>query len=190
MELNLRKARKLEAKILTYINAMKPNSSVRVRVLATEEERNGVLAKGREKYLSDVNTRSGLLVTRFMIRQQIAEANHSTGINALINRREELQSLLALSIDDVDTLDQLEANDLAAAKKSHLEKGESRFSEASVTFSLPVALKEDVSAFKNTDSLIKKRLEDIEDQLSQKNLGAKIKLSEETVSLLQSVGLV
>jgi hypothetical protein len=190
MELNLRKARKLEAKILSYVNAMQLESSVRVRVLATEEERNKTLASSREKYLSDVNTRSALVITRFMIRQQIAESNHSVGINALINKREELQALLSVSIDGVDTLDQLEANDLAAAKKSHLEKGENRFSEASVTFPLPVVLKDDLSVFKNTDSLIKKRLEDIEDQLSQKNLGAKIKLSEDTVSLLQSVGLV
>lgn len=191
MELNLRKARKLEAKILTYVNAMSLNSTVKVRIMANESERSAALAEGRSKFLSDVSTQKALILTRFFIRQAISDANQSVGVNALINKRESLQALLEKSSGKIDALDYSEANDLAAAKKRHLETGELQsYGEPSVTLTLPVALAHDVAGFKAHELTLKRQLEETEDELSQKNLGAKVTLPAHTVELLQSVGLL
>src|ERR1035437_5682415 len=143
MDLNLRKARKLEAKILAYANAMSLTSAVKVRIMANEEERSDALSAGRSKFLSDVSTQKSLILARFNIRQAISDANQAVGINALINKREGIQALLEKSTGTVDALDYKEATDLADAKKRSLESGDSSrqlYGETSVTFTLPVAL--------------------------------------------------
>lgn len=190
MELNLRKARKLEAKIQTYVDAMSLSPAVKVRIMADADERSLVLHDERAKYVNDLEVQKSLINTRFGIRQAISEANQATGINALINRRENLQALLAKTTTGVDALDEAEANDMVSARKAKLEKGNDSYGDPSVTLTLPVTTKEDVKLFKAYDSYLKKSLEDIEDQLSQKNLGAKISLTENMVVLLQSAGLL
>src|ERR1035437_2003621 len=194
MDLNLRKARKLEAKILAYANAMSLISAVKVRIMASEAERSNALSDGRHKFLSVVSTQKSLILARFNIRQSISDANQAVGINTLINKREGLQALLEKSTGTVDALDLNEANDLAAAKKRSLESGESSSrsygGETSVTFTLPVALAHDVAGFNAHALSLKRQLEEIEDELSQKNLGAKVTLPDNTVKLLQSVGLL
>jgi|ERR1035437_329433 hypothetical protein len=193
MDLNLRKARKLEAKILAYANAMSLTSAVKVRIMANEEERSDALSAGRSKFLSDVSTQKSLILARFNIRQAISDANQAVGINALINKREGIQALLEKSTGTVDALDYKEATDLADAKKRSLESGDSSrqlYGETSVTFTLPVALAHDVAGFKAHELSLKRQLEEIEDELSQKNLGAKVTLPDNTVKLLQSVGLL
>jgi hypothetical protein len=192
MDLNLRKARKLEAKILAYANAMSLSSAVKVRIMASESERSDALSAGRSKFLSDVSTQKSLILARFNIRQAISDANQAVGINALINKREGIQALLEKSTGTVDALDYKEATDLADAKKRSLENGDSSraYGETSVTFSLPVALVHDVAGFKAHELALKRQLEETEDELSQKNLGAKVTLPADTVKLLQSVGLL
>jgi len=191
MELNLRKARKLEAKILAYVNAMSLSPAVRVRVLASDEERAAALTAGRTKYLSDLNTQKSLIQTRFLIRQSIADANQAVGINSLINKRETLQALLEKSSSGVDSLDEKEAADLAMSKRTQLEKGSGHgYGEPSVTFPLPVTTAHDVAGFKSHELTLKRQLEETEDELSQKNLGAKVTIPDDLVKLLQSAGLL
>jgi len=190
MELNLRKARKLEAKILAYVNAMSPSPTVKVRAMADETERHNALAAARRKYLADVDAQESLILIRFYIRKSIAVANSAVGINDLINYREQLTAQLEKSNSGVDVLDYKEAADLAQSKKLQLEKGAERYGETSVTFALPVTTEDDVKSFKSKELQLRKHLEEVEDNLSQKNLGAKIVLSTEYVNLLQSVGLL
>jgi hypothetical protein len=191
MELNLRKARKLEAKILTYVNAMSLSPAVRVRIMADRAEREKTLNDGRTKYLSDVATQKALILERFSLRKAISDANQAVGINALINKRESLQALLEKTNSGVEALDLQEADDMAATKKRSLEGSGSRaYGEASVTFPLPVTTAHDVAGFKAHELTLKRQLEETEDELSQKNLGAKVTLSAHTVQLLQSVGLL
>jgi hypothetical protein len=191
MELNLRKARKLESKIQNYIESMEPRSAVKVRALASSEERANALKSGRTLYLGDLDTRFALIKIRFAIRNLISEANHKLGINSLINHRELLTALLAKNTSGVDTLNSAEVEDLASTKKRSLEGGESRaYGETSVTLTVPVSSEEDANNFKKDASDLKKQLEDVEDTLSQKNLGGTIKLDSDYVSLLQSAGLL
>lgn len=191
MELNLRKARKLETKLRGVIDAADLRPATKVRALATPEERRQALESAR----ADFNNANLLLVrlikARFSIRRAIAKANSDTGINDLMATREELQSLLAKNQSGVDVLDMKEAEDMASARKSALEGGGSRgYGESSVTLALPVATAEDVAGFKRSENEIRKQLENVEDELSQKNVGVKIALDSETASLLQTVGLL
>lgn len=192
MEINLRKSRKLEAKINTYVEAMDLKTAIKVRALASTEERAAALASARINYLGDLGIQRALIKARFQIRGQISTANQNVGINALIGKREEITALLSKSNAGVDTLDVAELEDLASTKAKSLSNGgDSRaYGESTVTITVPVSTNEDLKAFKSLASDLKKELEDIEDQLSQKNLGATITLDNDTVALLQSVGLL
>jgi hypothetical protein len=191
MEISLRKARKLEAKIQATADSLVLNSAVKVRALASKEERDQVLFNAREEYKEKLQLQKDLIVARFQIRQQISDANEAVGINNLMSDRECLQALLAKSNASVDTLDQAEAEDMVSTRKNSLENGSSRaYGESSVTLTLPVSLPEDAVAFQANEKVLKLKLEEIEDQLSQKNIGAKISLDEDTVNLLKSVGLI
>jgi hypothetical protein len=192
MEINLRKARKLESKINVQVESMELRTAIKVRAMATSEERSTALSMGRIRYLGDLGIQSALIKARFAIRQLISDANHHLGINSLINEREVLTALLAKNNAGVDTLDAAELEDLASSKKRSLESGESAraYGETSVTLTVPVSTEEDSKNFKQRASDLKKQLEDVEDKLSQKNLGGTVKLDSDTVSLLQSVGLL
>jgi hypothetical protein len=191
MDLNLRKARKLEAKIQKAADALSLSQAIKVRALASPEERALALSKARDEYNAALKNQKELIMARFSIRDAIADANARSGINSLMAQRELVQALLAKSTAGVDSLDLAEAEDRANAKKKSLEGGENNsYGETSVTITLPVSSKEDVESFKKSDQALKKQLEDIEDELSQKNLGSAITLSDENVSLLQVNGLL
>lgn len=189
MELNLRKARKLEVKLRNVIETASPTSSARVRALGTPAERAEALAQARKEFLNQNDLLLRLIGARFAIRKAIAKANAETGINDLMNRREELQAILSKSQAGVEQLNVNEVEDMAQARKATLERGD-RIGEAAVSMILAVATKEDVEAFKKADEVTRKRLEGIEDELAQKNVGVKITLDQETQSLLQTVGLL
>lgn len=189
MELSLRKARKLEAKILEHVNSMQTNSSVKVRVMAESAERDQAIFQGRMKFLMDFEAQKKLLVARFHIRQLIAEANHNVGINALINRRDTCQALLGKSNGGLEPLNVAELNDLVASKAARLESTTMQYDSA-VTLNVTVATKEDVESFRKEDSFLRKEIEKIEDELSQKNMGAKIKLNDDIVASLQAAELI
>lgn len=192
MELSLRKARKLEAKIQSTADSLPMSQALKVRVLASTNERAEALNKARSEYNGALDDQKSLIKARFAIRDLIAKVNAEVGINSLMSQRELVQALLAKSTAGVDSIDFAASEDMAMARKNSLEKGmsDSSYSNLSVTIMVPVSTKEDVSSFMQSDKELKKQLEEIEDQLSQKNLGAKISIDEDTVNLLRAVGLV
>lgn len=191
MQLNLRKARKIETKIRGVVDSAAIPASTKVRALATAEERAVALGRGRDDLMSATLLVTRLIKARFAIRNAIAKANSETGINDLMARREEIQALLAKSQTDIEVLDAKEAEDMIQTRKATLENGSrAAYSESSVTLNLPVATKEDAESFKRTEKDLRKQLENVEDELSQKNVGVKITLDQETASLLQTVGLL
>lgn len=190
MELNLRKARKLEAKILTYVNAMSSKNAVNLRVLSSQEERAAQLKAGREEFEKQYKLRTSLVEARFAIRDLIGSANHEVGINTLMSQREKLTAILAVVPQDTSALDLNEVEDSVKAKRVRLENGSENRYDDKVTIAASVATSEDVFILEGKVKALKRDLEDIEDKLSQKNVGCKIKLGESTVSLLKSVGLL
>lgn len=189
MELNLRKARKLEAAVGAHVTKMEITAAVKVRVLATQSERTELVEAGNEDLFCQLDTRSGLIKARFQIRQLISDANQAVGVTALMNRKETLEALLAVSPTGLDTVNFDEMQDNATAQKSRLERGTETYG-TSVTMAVPVAYPEDLELFKEHAKALKKELESVEDQLAQKNLGAKVTLNEDLVGLLTRAGLL
>lgn len=188
MELNLRKARKLESKIATYVAAMSLASAVKIRVLSSKEERSDAIATARKELFEQIEKRNALIQIRFEIRKAIGDANQAVGINTLINRREETQNLLQ-NVATLEAVDYQEIDDTVLSRKASVETGSSNRYDGT-SFTANVATKGDLDRLSNYRTELTKELEDLEDQLAQKNLGTKITLSEEVVSLLRPVGLL
>ena len=189
MQINLRKARKLEQKIQSQVEAMPNETVVQVRALGSSEERDHKVAIARVELLNQKKLREDLLSARFMIRRLIAAANGKAGMNDLMNRREEIAALLKLSLSTAQTFDASVMSDEAEARRLQIAKGDSGYLSG-VFVSAPVAHKEDIEQFKAESSRLKRELEELEDELSQKNLGVKISLPSEAVSLLKSQDLI
>lgn len=188
-EINLRKARKLEQKIQAFVDSMKIESSIKVRAMSSSQDRKDALNQARMNLLADGQKQRDLIKARFSIRNLIGKANQDTGINDLMNQREMLQALLAKSSAKVETVNLNEIDDEASYRQNQITKGERGYGDT-VTFTSPVATQSDLELFKREDQSVKNQLEDVEDQLSQKNLGAVVTLDDDTVSLLQANGLL
>lgn len=188
MELNLRKARKLEQKIQSHVAKMSVKTSTTVRAMGELEDRMSKVEEARQQALTTYELRKRLTEARFAIRNMIAQANDQVGINALMNEREQLKELLSQYsvVEEVFSAESME--DDAKAKRIQLDKGENSY-HFSTGVSVSVLTESDTSEIKDARAALLKRLEDVEDELSQKNVGAKVTLSEDIVTLLQSQGL-
>lgn len=189
MDLNLRKARKLEQKIQSHVDSMKLNSEVSVRALSDAISRKQTLDQARQEFLAEGQKQQDLIKARFEIRRLIGNANQTTGINDLMNQREMLQELLAKSSAKVSTVDLAQLEDEVILVQNQVSKGTERYG-TKVSVNSAVSTDSDIQLFKKEESDVKNQLEDVEDQLSQKNLGVTITLSDDVTSLLQSNGLL
>ena len=190
MEINLRKARKLEAKIQKAITGNNTELTVEVLASSTDAQAIDEVASAKARLQDQAQNSLKLLETRFSIRRKIEQANEAVGINLLMNQRESINAKLAFYgiLSGLDTCSQQEMLDLLAAKRKHLEKGDSFYGKVNVPVSV-VSKTEKEALLAQRDQLLKD-LEDVEENLIQKNVGAKVTLSADEVSLLQTNGLL
>jgi hypothetical protein len=192
MEINLRKARKLEAKI-NQVAAKQAAMEFNLSILAssTDEEAIGELTAAKARLTEQIQNSLSLTSVRYSIRRKIEQANEGVGVNQLMNLREQIQSKLAYynTIEGLDTCSQREMLDLLSAKRKALEKGNDNF-YGKVNISIQTLSEEEKNALTSQAVGLRRELEEIEEQLIQKNVGAKITLSEDEVALLQSNGLL
>lgn len=192
MEINLRKARKIEAKI-SQVAAKQAALEFNLSILAssTDEEAVNELVSAKARLTEQIQNSLTLTEARYSIRRKIEQANEGVGINELMNRREQIQSKLAYynTIEGLETCSQREMLDLLSAKRKAIEKGNDNF-YGKVHISVQTLSDDEKSALSGQAVNLRRELEDIEEQLIQKNVGAKITLSAEEVALLQSNGLL
>jgi hypothetical protein len=189
MKLNLRKARKLEQAITKAIESLMAHPTCDVRVMASEQDRLSFLKEKRESFLANRTLRCDLVKARFEIRKMIGQCNQDAGLSNLMCKREELQDLLKIVSLETTVLDLAHLSDQVTAKKVVLEKGESRY-DSGVTVATSVLTEDDCNEIKKQTSGLKREIEKLEDELSQLNLGAKITLCDELVTLLSSQDLI
>lgn len=189
MELNLRKARKLEQKIKAHIESLDVTPEVELRVLADSTTRQQTLDAARTLFLETKQKQQDLIKARFGIRHAIGITNQNVGINELVNKREAAQATLEKLAKETKALDVAQVEDSASARKTQIEKGEHSYN-SSVTITARVLNATDIEELRKEELNIKKNLEDIEDELSSKNVNSKIKLDVNLVNLLQSNGLL
>ena len=195
MQLNLRKARKLEAKIAKHIETVNLNTEVSIRAKSSLIEATAKRQEASVKLVSDLNSLVQLNELRYSIRSQIANANQGVGINALMTQREQLKakvkilSKLATAEMAVSTE---ELQDVLETTAKALEKGDTRGygRMTDVKVNTSAVLEHSRQAINTEIQATVKGLEDVEDELAQKNLGAKVTLSDEQIALLKASALI
>lgn len=193
MELNLRKARKLEGKIDKLIvalnNELKTSKSVRVNA-DIQSEVLPELVKARTDFLNAFKNINSLIDARFEIRGLIGKQNEVSGINLSINKKVNLEQRLSKInnvIRNFDFLDEKELEDDSSRYRTMLENGD-RFSRSN--FDANFLLSSDENSFRDEYISITKEIENVEDSLLDLNGSTKIKLRKEIVDLLQANNLL
>ena len=195
MQLNLRKARKLEAKIAKHIETVNLNTEVAIRAKSSLIEATAKRQEASVKLVSDLNSLVQLNELRYSIRSQIANANQGVGINALMTQREQLKSKVKI-LSKLATAEMAvsteELQDVLETTAKALEKGDTRGygRMTDVKVNTSAVLEHSRQAINTEIQATVKGLEDVEDELAQKNLGAKVTLSEEQIALLKASALI
>lgn len=195
MQLNLRKARKLEAKIAKHIETTELATEVAVRAKSSLADALAARTAASTKLVGDLESLNQLNELRYSIRSQIANANQGVGINALMTQREQLKSkvkiLQKLSTAQLAVSEE-ELQDVLDTTAKALEKGDTRGygMRTDVKVNTSSVLEESRKAINAQIQATVKGLEDVEDELAQKNLGAKVNLSDEQVALLKASALI
>lgn len=191
MDLNLRKARKLEAKIGTTINTkrgeLNTNSTIRVNVEATEI--NNVVLAARNTFFDDLKLINNLVEARQEIRDLIGKANFETGVDDLISNKVLLENKLQIlnNLGDLDVFNQEETEDSLALGKKQLELG-GHYARpyASLNFFSQI----DIDKVRSDKQTFTKQIEGLEDRLAELNYSSKVRLSSPTTKLLQDNNLI
>ncbi len=195
MQLNLRKARKLEAKIAKHIETVNLNTEVSIRAKSSLNEATQKRQEASVKLVTDLNQLVNLNELRYSIRSQIANANQGVGINALMTQREQLKSKVKI-LSKLATAEMAvsteELQDVLETTAKALEKGDTRGygRMTDVKVNTSAVLEHSRQAINTEIQATVKGLEDVEDELAQKNLGAKVTLSDEQVALLKASALI
>ena len=193
MELNLRKARKLENKIGLAIKAKKSelSSSFSLRVNEDESAIEGLVAAARTNFFLELKEIENLIASKQEIRDQIAKANFVIGINDTIAQKvliEEKISFLneyaKVSVFDLlSTKDAIELN-----KKQQQSERSSIYARTSVGINILTKIDKDKI---NADrSKLQREIEALEDKLAELNYSTKITLNSLTFKLLQDNSLI
>lgn len=193
MELNLRKARKLEAKIKTFLDQTNLEHQVAVRIKGDAVEAAAKIQAATDKLAADLDLHTKLNELRFAIRKGIADVNQHVGINALMNQREHLQAKLQLLGKLAESEVAHGANELQDLLKNtatSIEQGTNHYGQSLVHVITSAVTKDVKDSVKSGIASLKKDLEDLEDELAQKNIGAKIIVEDSSVNLLKSAGLL
>lgn len=195
MKLTLRSARKLETKITKHLDETPVNTSAKVRVNSDVNEVITSLDAAQKKAKEEISDRVKLVEIKYAVRQKIADANHSAGINALITEKvqqEQKVSQIKAIVGTSPRLSKEEITDTLRLGQTKLANGsQSRYGEdASVSTTLSVFTETELESYKKDRVAAAKRIEAIEDQLTELNASTKVEIDEESVRLLQKYDLV
>lgn len=199
MQLNLRKARKLEQKIQKHIEGQSFSVHSEVRVKGTVEQAQRQIDVDKKIFLQDLQQLNALLELRFNIRGRISDANTKLGITTLMNQKELLEAKHRLLVKATSnpglgrqlptTPDESSLDDMLKARAGILDRAASEYG-ISPTTSVPIFTEAEVEAFEQQGRTNAQAQENIEDELSQKNIGGTVSLTADEVTLLKTVGLV
>ena len=193
MELNLRKARKLESKIGEQIKSKRSDlgTSAQVRVNLDISKLDDFVVEARNLFHDELTNLNNLIQVKQDIRNLIAQANANIGINDLISQKLLLEANIALlnSLVGTDVYDKETVNDSIALNKKQQESERSSI-YARTTLSVAFLSKIDKDKFISDKQQAQKDVEALEDKLAELNYSTKIKLNGNSVKLLQDNGLV
>lgn len=186
MEFNLRKSRKLESKIKTHISQLVDNISTKTSIRVNEDlaKIDELANEARTEFFNEFDNLNNLVEARQEIRNLIANTNHEVGINKLISDKVLLEAKLAkVNIFlGFGTFDKQSVEDSLEYFKKGLENGE-RYARTNAQVDFLTKVDED--KFNKDKQQLIKDIENLEDKLAELNYSSLIKLSANTVKLLQ-----
>lgn len=192
MELNLRKARKLEAKIQGFINQKKSelNTIASIRVNVDTSSINTLVDASRQEFFENYKLVNDLILVRQEIRDLIAAANFNTGIDNLISNKVLLETKLQLlnQFTNIETFKQEDLEDTLALYKKQLEGGSSHYARTNANYYFLNQVDKD--KFRTDRQNTQKEIEGLEDKLAELNYSSKVRLNSTTTKLLQDNGLI
>jgi valyl-tRNA synthetase len=193
MELNLRKARKLEGKIGLAIKAKKNelSSSFSLRVNEDEAAIEGLVAIARANFFLELKEIEDLISVKQEIRDQIAKANFVVGINDTIAQKVLIEEKISFLNEyaKVEVFDILGAKDsVALSKKQQESERGSMYARTNV--GIHVLTKIDKDKINADRSKLQREIEALEDKLAELNFSTKILVASSSIKLLQGNSLI
>jgi len=186
MEITLRKARKIETAINTFLDETTIVLETSIRFLGTFDEAKDRLFSEKTELLNTLSLRQELLKIRYSLRRKIEVSNESSGINELINKKVLNEKLISELDNFIQNNKQQSLTELQDTLTAHSKLEPEKYSfKIKTTFDFPILQNEDTVALKDKKISLKKDIEKIEDELSFLNLNTKIILEEDTTKLLE-----
>lgn len=192
MDLNLRKARKLEAKIQVAINQKKSELSTNASIRVNTDPANisTLVDASRLEFFENYKLVNDLTLVRQEIRDLIAKANFNVGIDDLISNKVLLETKLQLlnSFTNVEIFKQEDLEDTLSLYKKQLEGGSAHYARTNASYYFLNQVDKD--KFRTDRQNTQKEIEALEDKLAELNYSSKVRLNSTTTKLLQDNGLI
>ena len=189
MEVSLKKARKLENKIGSFISQAQDVLLTHTEIRINEDVTNidTLVNEARKEFFGNFDNINNLVEARQQIRNLIAMANVNLGINDLIANKVLLESklnkinnLLGFGIyNKQNTEDELDIH-----RKSQ-ESGGRGYGRVRVTTGISFLTSIDEDKFKKDKQQLIKDIENCMDKLAELNYSSKVTINSNTVKLLQ-----
>jgi len=191
MEMTLRKARKLEAKILNHrVEKVDTSMSLLRATEISASSMQEVLDETNKASIEALNVETKLVEVRYRIRESVSFANGSFGLSKLMNELSRLQAESGLIRRLVQSFQKTEPSELIHYAKKR-DASESMGFGGMDAVGIP-AFSDNVE-FKKLEARafdIKERIEEIEDKLMELNSSKKVTLAEEDISFLRELKIV
>lgn len=189
MKLTLRKARKLEGQIHSFIVAlqaqMRLSGQININLGDTEAQMNAL----RDDYIQKRGLVVLLTTIRYNIREKIGEANAQSGLNRLLTEKEALEAVRKLYVQVTPAHVRYAPEVLAArvdqAKRVYEDPQQQRYGAASDTIQVTFLTEEDIRDNADREAEQRRIIADIEDQLLAINNGTTIEISDEFAGILR-----
>jgi hypothetical protein len=200
MEINLRKARKIESSLVNYLSEeLSLDSKASIRSLGNLEQAHESIANKRNELFSFVELRETIFKLIYKIRREIEIKNEEAGINSLINKKvlnlkilEDIQK-----IDKNETPSSEELQDMLHASSKNLTSSndaDTYFrktpSSPKTSFSVSCLSKDNLDFLADKRASLNKEQQKIDEEISYLNITKTIILTEKDTKILEMCKLL
>lgn len=187
MKITLRKANALQNSINDAIKQIDIKTEVALTEFHKPEDE---IARAAAAARAGIQRRELLNHALYNIRQRVAEANNSAGVNRNLTEVAALEKQIQFYTGLVGKEVRQDADVVAGKLRKIAESKSERLYGYNDTVNTGVFTGEDIAGFKKIVSDLKKAKQQIQDVILETNVRTEIDLSDETVATLQAEGLI
>ncbi len=186
MKISLRKAKALQTAIFETINSFPVATTVELNEFDNAEE---IIAAAKNQFETSSALRLSLWVADYQIRKLVGRANVKFGISDRLTDKAMYEKLIS---ETQDVLSHVLAHCTMSVIKSKQNKLKTSVSSYTSfeTLSTGILTEENLLNIKNTLSSLKKKKQEISDQLIELNIKTTIDIDNETADVLKFAGII